>query len=219
MDNEEIDAVACLGEFSLENAYDHLTDVQKDLHSVVEQLMNVASNNDIGILTSSVTPEIIQSKQCQFFESLIKHMNNLDIRAEPINGTSDLYEQTIQELENGVRKMKVLETTVKEEINDVRKEVIRLENENKGLQWMKDACIGAIADVGNSTYDKEIALASRLFAQVKEDLGQLVAVTTVSNEDFQEVLAELTSCHMKGEADVAAYHRNDKSKVRLIDLI
>ncbi|XP_015118940.1 uncharacterized protein LOC107042415 [Diachasma alloeum] len=239
MDTEEVDPVATLGEFSLEDTHDHLKEVQKDLHWLLDQLMNLALNNDVGMLISPMTPEIIESKQCQFFESLMKNISDLDVRAEPMNDTNDLYEQTIQELEDGVRKMEVLEKTGKQDMGYVRKEVIYLENERKGMQWMKQACIGAIADVANSTYDREIALASRLFAQVKEDLGQLVAATTVSNEDFQEVLADLTSSHMKGgnevyidvnlrsvdcvnfliEADVAAHHRNNKKKIRLMDLI
>ncbi|XP_011305344.1 uncharacterized protein [Fopius arisanus] len=239
MDTEEVDPGDILGEFSLEDTYDHLQEVHKELQCLLEQLMNVASNNNVGILLSSTTPESIESKQCVFLRSLIKNSSDLNIKAEPMNNTSDLYEQLIQELYDEIKRAESLETTFKEDVRTIKNEINYLKNEKNCLQWMKEACIGANEDGANSTYDTEITLATRMFAQVKEDLGKLVAATTMNNENFQNVLADLTSSHIKGgnevyidvdpqsvdcvhfliDADIAVYHRNDNHKVRLMDLI
>ena len=108
-----------------------------------------------------------------------------------------------------------------------------------GLEKMKEAYAGAAELVASTTYTKEYSIAKQMFHDVKEDLFIVVDMIFTENQEFKDFLHELTSAYTRGgnelyldvtpdvcefvnfliEADIAVLHRNDKTKVRLMDML
>ncbi|KAG7212699.1 hypothetical protein KM043_012974 [Ampulex compressa] len=128
---------------------------------------------------------------------------------------------------------------MKARLSEIEDDIAYLEKKKVGLNNMKEAYLGASKTFTNRSYNTENAVTKRLFKEVKKDLHTVVDTLFPNNDGFKELLANLTSAYIKGgddiyvdinpevlsyvkyliEADIVIYHRNDKSKIRMADML
>ncbi|XP_076683860.1 uncharacterized protein LOC143376941 [Andrena cerasifolii] len=226
-------------EYTLEDAFAALQDTQRERQQELDDLVAVILNSGPVAVSRSVTPEETQSKQQRMRQCLLNQVLKEVPRDYPVPETSDLHVEALRELEEEVRNAQQLFEKTKAHLEDINEDISYLEKKKMGLEKMKEACTGAAELVANTTYAKEHLIAKKMFQDVKEDLFIVVDTLFPENQDFKDFLASLTSAYRKGgndlyvdvtpnvfdfvnflvEADIAVLHRNDKSKVRLMDML
>ena len=223
----------------MEDAFEELQDRQRERQQEVEDLAAVILNSGPVALSRSATVEEIQSKQQKMCHCLLKQVLKEEPRDYPVPKTSDLLVEALRELEEEVRNAQRLFEKTKAHLEDINEDIAYLEKKKIGLEKMKEACTGAAELVAKTTYTEEHLIAKRMFKDVKEDLFTVVNAIFPENQEFADFFALLTSAYRRGgndlyvditpdvfdfvnflvEADIAVFHRNDKSKVRLMDMM
>ena len=226
-------------EYTLEDALATLQDTQKERQQEMEDVLGVILNSGPVALNRYATPEEIQSKQQRMRHCLLNQVVKEELRDYPVPGTSDLHVEALRELEEEVQNaLQVVEKT-KAHLEDINEYISYLEKKKTGLEKMMEAYTGAAELVASATYTKEYLIAKQMFQDVKDDLFVVVDTLFAGNQVFKEFLASLTSAYTHGgnelyldvtpdvfdfvnfliEADIAVHHRNDKTKVRLMDML
>jgi len=227
-------------EFTLEDAYENLKDIQEDMRQELEDLIHRDSNNEFGTLQQGIRLDEIKARQHKLFNGLLKNLSSQELKDLPLPDTIDLHKTLIQDFTEVIEQMTQVTNSVRNDMAKTKKNIAYLESNIEGLEKMKSALLGAIENVGSkTTYDKEILVTGELFRQAKADLRTVVDIIFPDNDQFHELIGALTRAYMAGgddvyidikpdelnfakflvEADIAMYHRNDKSKIKMMDLL
>lgn len=227
-------------EFTLEDVYDTLHEAKKEREQEIENLLSAELNNVHVTLNETITHTEALKKQQQLVHSLLNQIKKERPNDYPVAQTSDIYIQVINEMENEVHDMQELFLKRKEELKEVQDNITYLEYKKTVLQDKEEICLGAMESIATETYTSEVRVAYELFKQVKKDLQTVVTKLFPNQEymEFADLLADLTAAYTKGgddvyievnstviqymnfllEADLITHHRNDKSKIKLVDL-
>ncbi|CAL1679382.1 unnamed protein product [Lasius platythorax] len=226
-------------EYTLEDALETLKDKKIEQGKSIEDLINKISNNEVFSLKSSSSLEDIKMKQEKLCQSLLKEIQQVEPEDYPIPRTSDLRVEVMTEMEREISDMQELHNNLKQKLSDIQEDIAYLKNKKDGLDKMQEAYFDMAETFANKTYEKELILTKRIFKEVKNDLYTVVDTIFPDNEGFKELLAALTSAYMKGgddvyvdvtpdvsdyinfliEANIVQYHRNDKTKIRMTELL
>jgi len=226
-------------EYTLEDAFETLKDKKAEQEKNIEDLINKISNNRAFSLNSSNSLEDVRMKQDKLQQSLRKEIQQVEPEDYPILRTSDLRVEVMTEMEAEIHDMQELLNSLQQRLSDIQEDIGYLRNKKSGLDKMQDACLDMSETFANKTYEKELIITKRIFQQVKNDLYIVVDTIFPSNNGFKELLAALTSAYMKGgddtyvdvtpnvlnyinfllEAGIIQYHRNDKTKIRMTELL
>ncbi|KOX74565.1 hypothetical protein WN51_00520 [Melipona quadrifasciata] len=227
-------------EYTLQDAFETLKESQVERQKEIEDLTNVIPNNFRQVaLQKTCNSEDVKNKQHKLCKSLLNQVLLEEPKDYPVPETSDLHAEVLAELEKEVQNARQLFERMKTQLSDIKNDISYLENKKLGLDKMKEAYLGAQQLTANTTYNMEYATAKRIFRSVKEDLHAVVEGLFPKNDNFRNFLADLISSYSKGgndlyvnvtpeilhfvnfliEADIAVYHRNDKTKVRLMNML
>ncbi|XP_070157630.1 uncharacterized protein PF3D7_1120000 [Polyergus mexicanus] len=226
-------------EYTLEDAFETLKDKKIEQEKKIEDLINKISNNEVFTLKPSSSLEDVKMKQKRLCQSLFKEIQQVEPEDYPILRTSDLRVEVMIEMEEEIRDMQDLLNSLKQKLSDIQEDIIYLKNKKDGLEKMREAYLDMEETFANETYEKEFVVTKRIFQQVKNDLYTVVDTIFSDNDGFKELLAALTSAYMKGgddiyvnvtpdiwfyvnfliENDIVQYHRNDKTKIRMTELL
>lgn len=97
----------------------------------------------------------------------------------------------------------------------------------------------SVQTLENKTYDHELRMSKRLFQDTRQDLHNVVEILFPENDQFSDLLSTLVSAYTKGgddiyvdvipetldavkflvEADIIAYHPNDKNRIKMVELL
>ncbi|XP_029178772.1 uncharacterized protein LOC114946451 isoform X2 [Nylanderia fulva] len=221
-------------EYTLEDALDTLMDKKIKQEKNIEDLINKISNNEVFSLKSSSTLEDIKIKQEELYQSLLKEIEQVEPEDYPIPRTSDLRVEVLNEMEKEIYDMQKLHKNLEQKLSDIQEDITYLKNKKEGLKKMQEAYLDMTETFANKTYEKELVLTKRIFQEYT-----VVDTIFADNESFKELLAALTSAYMKGgddvyvnvspdvldhvnflvENDIVQYHRNDKTKIRMTELL
>ncbi|XP_072762062.1 uncharacterized protein [Anoplolepis gracilipes] len=226
-------------EYTLEDAFEMLKDKKIEQEKNIEDLINKISNNEIFTLKPSSSLEDVKIKQERLCQSLLKDIQQIKPEDYPILRTSDLRIEVMTEMEEEIRDMQELLNNLKQKLSDIQEDITYLKNKKDGLKKMQEIYLDMAETFANETYEKELVVTKRIFQQVKNDLYIVVNTIFSGNEAFKELLAALTSAYMKGgddiyinvtpdvsyyvnfliENDIVQYHRNDKTRIRMTELL
>lgn len=226
-------------EYTLEDAFETLKDKKTEQEKNIEDLTNRISNNVIYSLKESSSLEDVRKKQDNLYQSLLQEIEQVQPEDYPIPRTSDLRTEVMTEMEEEIQDMQQLLNNLEEKFTEIQDDITYLKDKKSGLDKMKDAYLNAAETFENTTYANEHTLSKRIFQQVKNDLYTVVDTIFPDNAGFKELLSALTSAYMKGgddvyvnvtpdvldyvnfllEADIVQYHRNDKTKIRMTELL
>ncbi|OAD61991.1 hypothetical protein WN48_06761 [Eufriesea mexicana] len=226
-------------EYTLQDAFENLKDVEMERQKEIEDLENVVTNNKICSLNNSCNSKDIQKKQHVLCKCLLDNILQEKPKDFPFPKTSDLHVEVLAELEREVQNIQKLYDNMQIELSNIKDDITYLKNKKMGFEKMKEACLSAAQLTTDRTHDKEYRLTKRIFRATKNDLHMVVDSLFPGNQDVKDFLAKLTSSYTKGgdnmyvqvnpnvlefvnfliEADIIMYHRNDKSKVRLMDML
>ncbi|XP_068985680.1 uncharacterized protein [Bombus flavifrons] len=227
-------------EYTLQDAFEALKETQVERQKEIEDTMNVISNNYEQVaLNKTCNPEDVRKKQHKLCNGLFSKIILEEPKDYPIPKTSDLHVEVLTELEKEVQNAHQLFEKMKTQLSDIKNDISYLQNKRMGLEKMKEAYLGANELTANTTYNTEHVIAKRMFRTVKRDLHAVVEKLFPENQNFKEFLGELTTSYTRGgndlyvdvtpetldfvnfllEADIIMYHRNDKTKVRLMDML
>ena len=121
-DSDDVDMSSV--EFTLEDTYEHLSEVKNENKKEVVELMNIVKNNEARTLGPNVTCEEIRLKRMKFIRSMEKFVANEQPTDLPIPNTLDIYINTVKELEDEVRTMEDLSKMSNEEISEIERDII-----------------------------------------------------------------------------------------------
>ncbi|XP_011633678.1 uncharacterized protein LOC105424891 [Pogonomyrmex barbatus] len=227
-------------EYTLEDAFDTLKDKKAEQKKNIEDLINKISNNEVFSLKSTSSLEDVKKKQNKFYESLKKEIQQVEPEDYPILRTSDIRVEVITEMEAEIHNMQELLSNLQQKLSDIQNDIKYLRNKEDGLKKLQESYLDIVKTLKIKHMKKEIiALTKRIFLQVKHDLSVVVDKIFPDNDGFKELLAALTSAYMKGgddmyidvtpntlnyinfllEADIIQYHRNDKTKIKMTELL
>ncbi|EFN63009.1 hypothetical protein EAG_03095 [Camponotus floridanus] len=228
-------------EYTLEDAFETLKDKKIEREKNLEDLINKISNNEIFTLKSSNVSSFddVKLKQEKLYQSLLKEIQQIEPEDYPILRTSDLRVEVITEMEEEICNMQELLNSLKCDFSDIKEDITYLKNKKDGLEKMRGAYLDMAETFANETYEKELVITKRIFQKVKNDLYTVVDTIFPDNEGFKELLAALTSAYMKGgddvyvdvipdvlyyvnfliENDIVQYHRNNKTRIRMTELL
>ncbi|TGZ47741.1 uncharacterized protein [Temnothorax longispinosus] len=226
-------------EYTLEDAFETLKDKKAEVEKNIEDLISQISNNKIFALKPSSSLEDVRIKQDRLHKSLRKEVEMVEPEDYPILRTSDLRVQVMTEMEAEIRDMQELLNSLQRKLSEIQEDIVYLRDKKNGLGKMREAYLDITETFANKTYEEEHILTKRIFQQVKNDLYTVVDTIIPNNNGFKELLAALTSAYMKGgddiyvdvtpnvvnyinfllEADIIQYHRNDRTKIRMTELL
>ncbi|XP_053983929.1 uncharacterized protein LOC128879104 [Hylaeus volcanicus] len=226
-------------EYTLEDAFETLKDAKTERVREIEDLIDALSMNDLTAYKEDIDSENIRINQHKYCQHLLNQVLKERPKDYPVLKTSDLHVEVLKELEEEVQTTQKLLESLRENLSYINDDISYLENKKIGLKKMKQTSLEHTKMVNSTMYIKEYAFLKRLFQTVKTDLRDVVNVLFPENEDLIEFLAALTTSYIKGgddayidvtqqvldfttfliEADIIVYHRNDKSKVKLIDML
>ncbi|XP_011686220.1 PREDICTED: uncharacterized protein LOC105448987 [Wasmannia auropunctata] len=226
-------------EYTLEDAFETLKDKKAKQEKNIENLINEISNNEVFSLGPSSLPEDVKMRQNRLHQSLREEIQQMQPEDYPILRTSDLHVEVMIEMEAEIHDMQELLNSLQKKLFDIREDIAYLRNKKNGLDKMQEAYLDITETFTNKTYEKEYGLTKRIFQEVKNDLSIVVDTIFPDNIGFKELLAALTTAYMKGgddiyvdvmpntlkyvnfllEADIIQYHRNDKTKIRMTELL
>ncbi|XP_008557156.1 titin homolog [Microplitis demolitor] len=222
----------------LKQTYEFLKDIEKDLLEEKNELIKILSKKPVETLSPSVSPEDIQIEQLKFVKALLSDEPVPDDRLRPVINSVDDFTSLESELLQEISELQKILDQTKSKFLAVKSSISSLVNEKNNLQKMKEVCSDAVENVDNVTSDKDIAKIKRLFQIVKADLARVVDII-YPEDNFHGLLRDLVNAYSKDgdekyieigdvsldcvqsliEADIAMYHRNDKNKIRLVDLL
>ncbi|XP_012135859.1 uncharacterized protein LOC100883389 isoform X2 [Megachile rotundata] len=220
-------------EFTLEDALENLKDTRAERQKQLDDLKDLLSNNEAVSLVHTTGLEDIKNKQHQLYNHLLHHVSLEEPKDYAIPKTRDIHVEVLANLEAGVQDAQKLLDKMKAHLSEIEDDISYLENKKLGLEKMKDAYLGAAKMKAKTTYDKENVTAKRIFKshslieflfpkepELKNYLGDLVLGYVKGGDDvYVDVTSEvLDFVNFLIEADIATYHRNDKSKVKLTDI-
>lgn len=226
-------------EYTLEDAFETLKDKKEVQERNIEDLINKISNNEVFSLKPSSSLEDVRMRQDKLHQSLQREIQRIEPEDYPILRTSDLRLEVMTEMEEEIHNMQELFNSLQQKLSDIQEDITYLRNKKTGLDKMREAYQDITEIFANKTYEKEHVLTKHIFQQVKNDLYTVVDTIFPSNDGFKELLAALTSAYMKGgddsyvdvtpnvlnyvnfllEADIIQYHRNDRTKIRMTELL
>ncbi|KOC67744.1 hypothetical protein WH47_11145 [Habropoda laboriosa] len=226
-------------EYTLEDALETLKDIETEREEEIEQLLTDTLNNGPVTLNASCNPEDVRKKQHKLCISLANQIREEIPKDYPIPNTSDLHFEVLKELEEEVRTVEQLLDKTETYLSEIEDDISFLKSKKEGLKKMKETYLDATELTNNTNYDKELHLLKRIFYSTKNDLYLVVQKLFPNNRNFEKFLEDLTCAYTKGgddlyvnitpqhlvfvhfliEADIVMYHRNDKSKVRLMDML
>ncbi|KAM0728876.1 hypothetical protein ACS0PU_004230 [Formica fusca] len=221
-------------EYTLEDAFETLKDKKIEQEKKIEDLINKISNNEVFTLKQSSSLEDVKMKQKRLCQSLLKEIQQVEPEDYPILRTSDLRVEVMTEMEEEIRNMQELLNSLKQKLSGIQEDIIYLKSKKDGLEKMREAYLDMEETFANETYEKEFVVTKRIFQQYT-----VVDTIFSDNDGFKELLAALTSAYMKGgddiyvnvtpdisfyvnfliENDIVQYHRNDKTKIRMTELL
>ncbi|XP_057318112.1 uncharacterized protein LOC130663068 [Microplitis mediator] len=222
----------------LKQTYEFLKDIEKDLLEEKNELIKILSKKPVETLPPSVNPEDIQIEQLKFVKALLSAEQDHDDRIRPAINSVDDFTSLDSELLKEISDIQEILDQTKSKFLAVQSSIISLVNEKNNLQKMKEMCSDAVENVDNVTSDKDIAKIKRSFQIVKADLARVVDII-YPEDNFHGLLRDLVNAYSKDgdekyievdkisldcvqsliEADIAMYHRNDRNKIRLVDLL
>ncbi|KYN32792.1 hypothetical protein ALC56_12857, partial [Trachymyrmex septentrionalis] len=226
-------------EYTLEDAFELLVERNKEQEKNIEDLINKLSNNEVFTIKSSSSLDDMRIRQNKLHDSLRKEIQQMDPEDYPILRTSDLRAEMLIELEAEIHDMQKLLDNQQQKLSDIQEDIAYLRNKKDGLNKMQEVYLDITETFANITYKKEFNLVKHLFSEMKNDLHTVVDVIFPNNDDFQKLLMALTKAYMKGgddvyvdvtpnvltyinfllEADIIQYHPNDKTKIRMIEIL
>lgn len=121
-DDEETDS-SDLDEFTLEDTYEDLKEIEKRLQAELDQLISEAANNRVETLPPTVTPEQIIAKKCRLLQSMIDNVDGYDLEIKPIPKTADMYETVIADLEKDVECMEKLLDIQQSDMTEIKNNI------------------------------------------------------------------------------------------------
>ncbi|XP_017888792.1 uncharacterized protein LOC108630190 [Ceratina calcarata] len=220
----------------LENLEISVMEREKEVLDVTAFIVN---NNPIP-LDDNCSPEDVRRKQHQLCEILASTFICEQPKDYSLPDSQELrVHKVLKELNDEIKNAQKLLDALKAELSDVKEDVSRLEAKKLGLAKMKEAHLNRVVTLETATYAKERATASRIYHHVKSDLRSVVEAVFPDNLDFENLLADLTRAYLKGgdnvyvdvtpytlayinyltSAEIAVYHRNDRSKIRLMEML
>lgn len=226
-------------EYTLEDAFETLKDKKAEQERSIEDLITKISNNEVLSLKPSSSQEDVRMRYDKLHQSLRKEVQRVEPEDYPILRTSDLRLEVMTEMETEIHDMQELLNSMQRKLSDIQEDIVYLRNKKSNLDKMRKAHRDITEIFANKTYEREYVLTKHIFQQVKTDLYTVVNSIFPDNEGFKELLAALTSAYLKGgddsyvdvmpnvlnyinfllEADIIQYHRNDKTKIRMTELL
>ncbi|XP_043280267.1 uncharacterized protein [Venturia canescens] len=240
MEESETDLEVDVGAFTLEDTYDNLKDVKAELQYEIDELTARTSNNLFGSLLDSIKRDEINHRQHTYTRGLLDNLHLQEPRLLPHPKTIDLQNNIVQDFMESLMDTQKILMSIQTNVEKSKMNIAYLENNKTGLEKMASACQNAIENVDiHPTYKKEIEITKRIFNEVKTDLFTLVNTIFPDNSGFSIVLADITKAYTQGgddvyinvepenlvfakflvEADIAVYHRNDRSKIKMTELL
>ncbi|XP_076300196.1 uncharacterized protein LOC143218711 isoform X1 [Lasioglossum baleicum] len=226
-------------EFTLEDTVDMLKETRVERLQQIDSLVKEMSEISPSNFNQSDGFDEIRTKQYKMCNSLLKAIVEEKTEDYPIPRTLDLQVEVLRELEEQQRCSKNLRESLKKRLSSIREDISYLQNKKTGLEKMKQAYLDHEELIANTTYNTEKVITKRIFKEVKIDLDDVVEILFPGKQNIRDFLSTLIGSFVKGgddvyvdiipeavdfsnfliEADIAAYHRNDKNKIRLVDMI
>ncbi|XP_015430925.1 PREDICTED: uncharacterized protein LOC107187360 isoform X2 [Dufourea novaeangliae] len=226
-------------EYTLEDAFEALKDAKRERVQQIEELLDEISKVDPITFKQTSSPEEISTKQHKLCQSLLTEILQEEPKDYPFPKTSDLHVEALTELQEEVRNAEALHESLKERLSAIEENVSYLENKKLGLEKMEQAYLDHVELNTDRSYVTEHVITKRMFNEVKTDLDQLITKLFPDNQNVRVFLADLTASYAKGGnamyvhlrsdvldfasflvmSDMAMHHRNDKNKIRLMDML
>ncbi|XP_011146565.1 uncharacterized protein LOC105187448 isoform X2 [Harpegnathos saltator] len=232
--------ISCKGmEYSLQDTLDTLEDKKDERKKTIEDLTNRISNNEVCAIQASSSTEDLRRKKESILQRLIGEVQQIQPENYTILKTPDSHAEVFREMEDEIQDMQLILNKLEKTLTDIQDDIQYLRNKKSGLDKMRETYVGFTETFADRTYKNEQILTKRIFQKVKDDLYTVVNTIFPDNNKFKEFLATLTSAYMKGgddvyvnvtpeildcvnfllEADIVQYHRNDKNKVKMTELL
>ncbi|XP_043505063.1 uncharacterized protein LOC122526024 [Polistes fuscatus] len=226
-------------EYTLEDTYEDLTDLQELLCKEIDDLATALETNTISALKKSCTPDEVITKQHTMASSILKYIPRKPPKNYPIPNTTDIRIDTLNDLEKEIVNAESLLNKTQEELQNIEKDINYLQNKKNGFNKMREMYLTSAQLLEENTYEHELRMCKKLFKETKQDLRQIVDIIFPQNENFSYLLSELVVAYTKGgddiyvdmtpeildcakflvEADIAMYHPNDTNKIKMIELL
>ncbi|XP_043258727.1 uncharacterized protein LOC122400977 [Colletes gigas] len=227
-------------EYTLDDAFQTLKDIQSERTKEIEDLIDTLSENSPVSFKRNSNLEEIRKKQHKCCKHLLNQVFEEKPKDFPILKTSDLHVEVLKELEEEVQTAKKFLESLQEYQSFIEDDISYLENKKIGLEKMKQAYLEHSEMIDNTSYTRENVLLKQIFNSVKKDLQTVVSTIFPDNKTITDFLAKLTTSYLSGgddvyvdilpeqelhftnfliEADIIMHHRNDKNKVRLMDML
>ncbi|CAD1475617.1 unnamed protein product [Heterotrigona itama] len=208
-------------EYTLQDAFETLKESQTERRKEIEDLTNVIPNNFRQVaLQKTCNSEDVRNKQHKLCKNLLDKVCLEEPKDYPVPKTSDLHAEVLADLEKEVQSAYQLFEHMKTQLSNVKDDISYLESKKLGLNKMRVAYLGAQQLTADTTYNMEHATAKRIFRNVKNDLELISSYTKGGNDLYVDVTPEILDfVNFLIEADIAVYHRNDKTKVKLMDML
>ncbi|XP_074109654.1 uncharacterized protein LOC141534286 [Cotesia typhae] len=222
----------------LKQTYEYLKDIEAELLEQKNEFITLLSKNPIETVSPNVKPEDIEIEQLKFVKALVNEEQDYDDRIRPIKNSVDVFTSLDSALLQEISDVQTILDQAKVKFLAIKKSISSLMSEKNNLQKMKDMCSDAVENIDAETSDKDISRIKRSFLTVKADLAKVVDII-YPEDNFHGLLKDLVNAYSKEgdekyidvedvsldcvksliEADIAMYHRNDRNKIRLVDLI
>lgn len=226
-------------EYTLEDTFTLLQERKAELEKNIEELINILSNNETFTLNASSSSEDVKMKQEELCQNLLEQIQQTEPKDDPILRTPDSRSEVMTEMEKDIHDMQQLLVSLQQKLSDIQEDIAYLKNKKNGLNKMQEAHSDATKILTSTTYQKEGVISKRIFREVKKDLLTVVDAIFPDNENFKMLLAALTSGYLKGgddvyvdvtpddlefvyyllEANIVQYHRNDRTKIRMTEML
>lgn len=226
-------------EYTLENTYTDLEDLQEHLCKEIEELATCIENNKLASLNETFQSESMKEKQCNMVNEIRKQIPNKPPAEYPILRTSDIYIDMLNDLRKEVFNARDHVNKMQEQLQNIEKDIAHLESKKNGFDKMREMYLTSAQTLEVKAYDDEVVIARRLFQKVRGNLLKVIELLFPENKEFKNLLIALTTAYDKGgddvyinvisesldcikyllEADIVVYHPNDKNKIRMVDLL
>ncbi|XP_076300197.1 uncharacterized protein LOC143218711 isoform X2 [Lasioglossum baleicum] len=212
-------------EFTLEDTVDMLKETRVERLQQIDSLVKEMSEISPSNFNQSDGFDEIRTKQYKMCNSLLKAIVEEKTEDYPIPRTLDLQVEVLRELEEQQRCSKNLRESLKKRLSSIREDISYLQNKKTGLEKMKQAYLDHEELIANTTYNTEKDdVVEILFPgkqNIRDFLSTLIGSFVKGGDDvYVDIIPEAVDfSNFLIEADIAAYHRNDKNKIRLVDMI
>lgn len=107
---------------SLQETYEHLKEIQKEMQSKIDELTEAIKNNPGLSLNANTTEDDIIEKRLRFYASLKKLILKENPKNYPLPASEDIHVTAVKNLEKEVSNSSAL-------VDDMNKELSRLKTE------------------------------------------------------------------------------------------